>query len=129
MENDTPPEADASESAGKALQQLYPEHIPLSTTDLSEDPIANKQFEQLLQARHQIEKHQEQFELLKHQLQSKMHEAERATFTIGSVTWKRSKDSIGLDSKAVLKLHPELINEFPQHKAGSRRFNIYNNDD
>ena len=129
VENDTPPEADASESAGKALQQLYPEHIPLSTTDLSNDPIANQQFEQLLQARDQIEKHQEQFELLKHQLQAQMHEAERATFTTGSVTWKRSKDSIGLDSKAVLKLHPELINEFPQHKAGSRRFNIYSNDD
>ena len=125
MENDTPPEADASESAGKALQQLYPEHIPLSTTDLSEDEQANQQFEQLIQARHQIEKHQEQFELLKHQLQSKMHEAERATFTIGSVTWKRSKDSIGLDNKALLKQYPEYLSQFPQSKLGSRRFNIY----
>ena len=125
VENDTPPEADASESAGKALQQLYPEHIPLSTTDLSCDPIANQQFQQLLQARHQIEKHQEQFDLFKHQLQSKMYEAERATFTTGSVTWRRSKDSISLDSKALLKLHPEYLNQFPQNKQGSRRFNIY----
>ena len=32
---------------------------------------------------HQIEKHQEQFDLLKHQLQAKMQQAERATFTNG----------------------------------------------
>ena len=33
VEKDIPPEADASHSASKALQQLYPEHVPLSTTD------------------------------------------------------------------------------------------------
>jgi hypothetical protein len=31
-----PPDVDASESAAKALQ-LYIQHVPLSTTDLSED--------------------------------------------------------------------------------------------
>ena len=129
VENDTPPEADASESAAKALQLLYPEHVPLSTTDLSEDPIANQQFEQLIQARNQIEKHQENFDLLKHQLQVKMQHAERATFQTGSVTWKKSKDSITLDSKALLKQHPEYLAQFPNNKQGSRRFNIYSNDD
>ena len=125
VENDTPPEADASESAAKALQLLYPEHVPLSTTDLSEDEQANQQFEQLIQARNQIEKYQEQFDLFKHQLQAKMQDAERAVFTTGSVTWKKSKDSISLDSKALLKLHPEYLSQFPQNKQGSRRFNIY----
>jgi len=28
-----------------------------------------------------------------------------------------------------LKMHPELINEFPQNKVGTRRFQIYSNDD
>lgn len=125
VEKDIPPEADASASAAKALQQLYPEHVPLSTTDLSEDTHANLQFEQLLQARHQIEKHQEQFDLLKHQLQAKMQESERATFKAGSVTWKKAKDSVTLDIKALLKLHPEMLIQFPQSKQGSRRFNIY----
>ncbi|KAF1011348.1 MAG: hypothetical protein GAK29_04967 [Acinetobacter bereziniae] len=129
VEKDTPPDADASESAAKALQQLYPEHVPLTITDLSEDEQANQQFEQLIQVRHQIEKHQEQFDLLKHQLQAKMQQAERATFKTGSVTWKKSKDSISLDSKALLKSHPEYLNQFPQSKQGSRRFNIYTNDD
>jgi predicted phage-related endonuclease len=118
------PEADASESAAKALQLLYPEHVPLSTTDLSEDEQANQQFEQLIQTRNQIEKHQEQFDLLKHQLQAKMQEAERA-FKAGSVTWKKSKDSISLDIKSLLQHQPELIQQYPLQKAGSRRFNIY----
>ena len=129
VEKDTPPEADASESAAKALQLLYPEHIPLSTTDLSEDEQANQQFEQLIRVRNQVDKYQQQFELLKHQLQGQMQEAERATFKAGSVTWKKSKDSISLDMKALLKSHPEYLNQFPQSKQGTRRFNIYCNDD
>ncbi|MEG2433381.1 MAG: YqaJ viral recombinase family protein, partial [Acinetobacter sp.] len=129
VEKDTPPDADASASAAKALQQLYPEHVPLSTTDLSEDSNANQQFEQLIQARNQIEKHQQQFDQLKHQLQAQMQEAERAIFKAGSVTWKKAKDSISLDSKALLKLHPEMLPQFPQSKQGTRRFNIYAHDD
>lgn len=125
VEKDTPPEADASESAAKALQLLYPEHVPLSTKDLSEDKQANQQFEQLIRVRNQVEKSQEQFNLLKHQLQAKIQEAERATFKAGSVTWKKAKDSISLDSKALLELHPEMLTQFPQSKQGSRRFNIY----
>jgi predicted phage-related endonuclease len=125
VEKDTPPEADASESAAKALQLLYPEHVPLSTTNLSEDEQANQQFEQLIQARNQIDKHQEQFDLLKHQLQTKMQQAERATFKSGSVTWKKAKDSISLDTKALLQSHPEYLNQYPQNKQGARRFQIY----
>lgn len=125
VEKDIPPDADASESAAKALQLLYPAHVPLSSTDLSEDPKANQDFEQLIQARNQIEKHQEQFDQLKHQIQAKMQDTERATFKAGSVTWKKSKDSISLDSKTLLKLHPEYLNQFPQSKQGTRRFNIY----
>jgi hypothetical protein len=83
----------------------------------------------LIQARHQIEQSQEIFDLLKHQLQAKMQQAERATFTNGSVMWKKSKDSIRLDNKALLKSHPEYLNQFPQSKQGSRRFNIYADDD
>lgn len=56
-----------------------------------------------------------------------MQEAERATFKTGSVTWKKSKDSIALDTKALLKSHPEYLNQFPQAKQGARRFQIYAN--
>ncbi|MHA3103214.1 YqaJ viral recombinase family protein [Acinetobacter sp. ANC 3791] len=126
VEQDIPPSVDASASAAKALQLLYPEHVPLSMTDLSEDSDANQQFEQLLQQRNLIEQYQEQFDLLKHQLQAKMQDAERAVFQGGSVTWKKSRDSVSLDSKALLKQHPEYLQQFPQTKQGSRRFQIYN---
>ncbi len=64
-----------------------------------------------------------------HQLQAKMQGAERAIFKAGSVTWKKAKDSISLDSKALLKQYPEYLNQFPQSKSGSRRFNIYPADE
>jgi len=129
VENDTPPSVDASESAAKAIQQLYPQHIPLSVEDLSQNEQANQLFAQLIQEKHHIEQHQNNFDETKHQIQMLLKDAERATFANGSVTWKRSKDSIALDNKAVLKMHPELINEFPQNKVGTRRFQIYSNDD
>ncbi|WP_087547648.1 YqaJ viral recombinase family protein [Acinetobacter sp. WCHA39] len=129
VEKDIPPDVDASESAAKALQLLYPAHVPLSTTDLSEDPKANQDFEQLLKQRHLIEQHQASFDQLKHQIQAKMQDAERATFKTGSVTWKKSKDSVGLDSKALLQQHPEFLQQFPQNKQGTRRFQIYADDD
>ena len=128
VENDVPPAVDASESAAKAIQQLYPQHIPLTVEDLSHNEQANQLFAQLIQEKHHIEQHQNNFDEIKHQIQMLMKDAERATFATGSVTWKKSKDSISLDSKALLKLHPEMLEQFPQNKAGTRRFQIYTDD-
>lgn len=128
VEKDTPPDVDASESAAKAIQQLYPQHIPLTVEDLSHNEQANQLFAQLIQEKHHIELHQNNFDETKHQIQMLMRDAERATFATGSVTWKKSKDSIGLDSKALLKLHPDMLEQFPQNKAGTRRFQIYTDD-
>lgn len=128
VERDIPPSVDASESAAKAIQQLYPQHVPLTVEDLSHNDQANQLFSQLLKERHHIETHQNLFDETKHQIQMLMKDAERATFAHGSVTWKKSKDSTVLDGKAVLKLHPEMLQQFPQHKAGTRRFQIYTDD-
>jgi hypothetical protein len=38
---DIPPSVDASDSAAKALQQLYPEQIPLTVEDLTQNEQAN----------------------------------------------------------------------------------------
>ena len=127
VENDIPPAVDASESAAQALQQLYPEQTPLSVTDLSQLESANQLFDQLIDEKNQIEQHQHNFDELKHQIQALMKDAERATFATGSVTWKKAKDSVSLDSKALLKLHPELLEQFPMTKTGTRRFQIYSN--
>ena len=125
VEKDVPPSVDASESAAKALQQLYPEHVPLTVEDLSQDDTANLLFNKLLKTKQEIDVQQQSFDQIKHQIQALMKEAERATFQAGSVTWKKSKDSVSLDSKALLKFHPEMLQQFPQNKAGTRRFQIY----
>lgn len=125
VENDIPPAVDASESAAQALQQLYPQHQPLTVEDFSQLQSANQLFDQLIEERNQIEQHQNNFDELKHQIQALMKDAERATFATGSVTWKKAKDSVSLDSKALLKLHPELLEQFPMTRAGTRRFQIY----
>ena len=125
VEKDVPPSVDASESAAKALQQLYPEHVPLTVEDLSQDETANLLFTKLLETKQEIDVQQQSFDQIKHQIQALMKEAERATFQAGSVTWKKSKDSVSLDSKALLKLHPEMLQQFSQNKAGTRRFQIY----
>ena len=51
VETDTPPTPDHSESAARALKQLYPTAKPSSKVDLREDDGANKLFEQLLSYR------------------------------------------------------------------------------
>lgn len=58
VEKDIPPDVDASESAAKAIQQLYPQHVPLTVEDLSHNDQANQLFSQLLKERHHIEIHQ-----------------------------------------------------------------------
>jgi putative phage-type endonuclease len=125
VEQDIPPSVDASASAAKAIQQLYPVHIPLSVEDLSTLPEANQLFTQLLQSKQQIDIQQEIFDQSKHQIQMLMKDAERAIFQTGSVVWKRAKDSVSLNQKALLKAQPELIEQYPLPKLGSRRFNIY----
>ena len=125
VENDVPPSVDASESAAQAILQLYPAHIPLMVEDLSQNENANLMFDQLIKMKEEIQHKQERFDQLKHKIQMLMQDAERATFANGSVVWKKAKDTISLNTKAVLQHQPELIEQYPLHKQGSRRFNIY----
>ena len=125
VETDTPPSVDASESAAKAIQQLYPAHVPLIVEDLSQNENANLMFDQLIKMKEEIQHKQERFDQLKHHIQMLMRDAERATFANGSVVWKKAKDSISLNTKALLQHQPELIELYPLQKQGGRRFNIY----
>ncbi len=127
VEMDVPSAVDTSESAGKALQALYPEQTPLLTEDFTDNEIANQMFNELLEEKRKIETHQQLFDELKHRLQILMKNAERVVFMGRSITWKKAQDSIGLYSKALLKKHPEYLQQFSQTKAGARRFQIYQN--
>ena len=126
VETDTPPTPDHSESAARALKQLYPTPKPSSKIDLRGDDGANRLFEQLLSYRASIEDIEQRHDQVKHQLQTLIADNEVAVFGKGAISWKRSKDSVGLDSKAVIKEHPELLAQFSKTKHGSRRFVILN---
>jgi hypothetical protein len=71
---------------------------------------------------HLIAEHQQRYDQLKHQLQMQMKDAEQAIFKSGTIYWKKSKDSTILNQKALLKDQPTLLKQYPQSKAGSRRF-------
>lgn len=126
VETDTPPTPDHSESAARALKLLYPTPKPSSKVDLRDDDGANKLFEQLLSYRDYMQELEQRHDQVKHQLQTLIADNEVAVFEKGAISWKRSKDSIGLDSKAVIKAHPELLAKFSKTKQGSRRFVILN---
>ncbi|WP_425542672.1 YqaJ viral recombinase family protein [Psychrobacter piscatorii] len=126
VETDTPPTPDHSESAARALKQLYPKPKPSSKVDLRDDEGANKLFDKLLNHRMSIEELEQRHDQIKHQLQTLIKDNEVAIFNKGAISWKRSKDSIGLDSKAVIKAHPDLLTQFSKTKQGSRRFVVLN---
>lgn len=123
---DTPPTPDHSESAARALKQLYPNPKPSSKVDLRDDDGANKLFEQLLSYRDYMQELEQRYDQVKHQLQTLIADNEVAVFEKGAISWKRSKDSVGLDSKAVIKAYPELLAKFSKTRQGSRRFVILN---
>lgn len=126
VETDTPPTPDHSESAAKALKLLYPKPKPSSKIDLSADDGANSLFEQLLSYRNYMQELEERHDKVKHQLQTLIADNEVAVFDKGAISWKRSKDGIGLDSKAIIEAHPELLAKFSKTKQGSRRFVVLN---
>ncbi len=126
VETDTPPTPDHSESAARALKLLYPTAKPSSKVDLRDDDGANRLFEQLLSYRASMEDIEQRHDQVKHQLQTLIADNEVAVFEKGAISWKRSKDSVGLDSKAVIKAHPALLTQFSKTKQGSRRFVILN---
>ncbi|KTF07912.1 phage-type endonuclease domain protein [marine sediment metagenome] len=123
---DTPPTPDHSESAARALKQLYPNPKPSSKVDLTNDDGANKLFEQLLSYRDYMQELEQRHDQIKHQLQTLIADNEVAVFEKGAISWKRSKDSVSLDSKAVIKAHPELLTKFSKTRQGSRRFVVLN---
>ena len=126
VETDTPPTPDHSESAARALKLLYPTPEPSSKIDLTDDDGANKLFEQLLSYRDYMQELEQRHDQVKHQLQTLIADNEVAVFEKGAISWKRSKDSVGLDSKAVIKAYPELLAKFSKTRQGSRRFVILN---
>lgn len=117
------PPADGSESAGRALQRLYPHDCGESLVFAS-DPYMEQVFQQLLEARSQVEREEGRASELKQTIQQRMGDATKAVFSAGSVTWKRTRDSARFDTERFAQDHPELFRDYSAPKSGARRFVI-----
>lgn len=120
VESDTPPPADGSESADRALRHLYPGNG--ETIDFSDDPRLSSVFSDLIAVRGEIETRQQLEAQFKQMIQEAMGDAVRAVFETGSVSFKRSKDSSSIDLARLLADHPEFEQQYATSKPGSRRF-------
>jgi putative phage-type endonuclease len=121
--SDRPPLADGSESADRALRCLYPGHAS-TTVDFTGDRNLSATFADLVALRADIDVRGKQEAQLKQTLQQAMGDASRAIFETGEVSFKRSKDSDGIDLKRLLADHPEPQPQYAITKPGSRRFLI-----
>lgn len=117
---DTAPPADGSDSADRALRCLYPGRT--DTVDFKDDRRLSAAFADLIAVRAGIEAAKEQEARLKQTIQQAMGNASRARFENGEVSFKRSKDSTGIDLKRLLADHPEFELQYATTKLGSRRF-------
>lgn len=120
VDTDTPPSADGSESADRALRCLYPGTG--GTVDFTDDRALSATFADLVSVRTEIESRQAVEAQLKQTLAQAMGETDRAQFETGSISYKRSKDGTGVDLKRLLADHPTLATEYAITKPGSRRF-------
>lgn len=121
VEKDIQPPADGSDSADLALRCLYPRDAG-EVLDLSHETDLATAFSDLLAVRQKLTDMTELESQLKHRIQQRMGDASRALFENGEVSWKRSKDSVTLDTARLLKDQPHLLTAYAQTKPGSRRF-------
>ena len=121
VETDTPPPADGSDSADLALRCLYPEDAGTSL-DCRQDRHLSSTYADLVSVRQSIETLAERESRLKQTIQQAMGTASLAQFETGSVSWKKAKDSVVLDTVRLLKDMPELMQRYGMTRTGSRRF-------
>lgn len=126
VESDTPPPADGSDSAAQALQYLYPRETE-DVLDLRSDDAMVGVFNNLVSVRAKLSSLKDVESTLKQRIQQHMGDAAKAIFPQGEVSWKRSKDSTVLDTRKLLKDQPDLLEQYPQIRAGSRRFLVRTN--
>ena len=122
---DTPPPADGSESAARALRGLYTGND--NCIDFSEDAELSATFDGLVLLRDEIAQMDKRAEQMRQQLEQSMGEASRALFPTGEITYRRSKDGTSVDLKRLTEAHSELVAQFTVERPGSRRFRIVPN--
>ena len=120
---DQQPEPNGSADAGHSLQWLYPQDNGL-TVDLSESPVFNQLFTELLHTRERKDQVEQQEALIRQQLQNALGDASTALFAAGKVSWKKSKDRMAPDLERLRQEHPHLLDQYNQPIPGVRRFMV-----
>ncbi|WP_449426857.1 YqaJ viral recombinase family nuclease [Rhodanobacter umsongensis] len=120
VEQDEPPAADGSESAARALRQLYPGND--TTLDFGQDEALCGTFTTLSVLKVELEEKERLAEQCKQTIQQAMGDASRAVFQGGEVTFRRSKDGTSLDTKQLAADHPDIVANYTVIRPGSRRF-------
>ena len=121
VEKDTPPPADGTDSADRALRALFPKDDG-EAVDFSEDENLNQAFAELQHVRETLDSAKKDETRLRHRLQQAMGYATQANFSTGRISWKQSQPSTRLDGKALQKDHPDLCAQYLTLVPGSRRF-------
>lgn len=120
VENDTPPPADGSDSADRALRALFPQDDG-ETVDFSSDVGLSQAFVDLQRVRQTLDDAKKEEAKLKHRLQQAMGTVTLATFPSGSLSWKQTAPVKRLDIKALQQEHPGLCADYLKTTPGSRR--------
>lgn len=117
---DTPPPADGSESAARALRHLYQGND--TTLDFTGNAELGNTFNALADLDQEIAAKERDAERLKQTIQHAMGDASKAVFPNGVVSFKRAKDGSRIDTKALVAAHPDIAARYTVTTAGSRRF-------
>ncbi|MFW2132535.1 YqaJ viral recombinase family protein [Ectothiorhodospira haloalkaliphila] len=121
VEQDVPPPADASDSAGQALRRLYPRDSG-QTVDFSDDADLCEVFARLQRVRDELAQRGQEEAQLRHTLQQAMGEATVAQFPTGRVRWKQTAPVNRLNTQALKADHPDLVAAYQKESPGQRRF-------
>jgi len=120
VEKDIEPPADGSESAAKALRQLYRGND--TRVDFTGDEDLGRAFDALVTLREELAAMEDEAESLKQVIQQAMGDASKAVFAHGEVTFKRAKDSTLLDTKRLTDECPDVAAMYAVSRPGARRF-------
>lgn len=124
VEENTPPPADESDSADRALRTLYPKDNH-ETLDFTEDSERSDLFVQLQEVRSALDQAKKNEARLKHHLQQAMGEYSEAVFRTGRLTWKKSTDTRVVDLNRLKAEQPDLVQQYLTIKPGSRRLLVH----
>ena len=120
VEKDIEPPADGSESAARALRQLYRGND--SRVDFTGDEDLGRAFDALATIKEELAAMEDEAESLKQVIQQAMGDASKAVFAHGEVTFKRAKDSTTLDTRRLLAECPDVAALYAVTRPGARRF-------